>query len=101
MIEEALQDPISLKMLKIDGKRIMDVTQETPGPKIGYVLHALFDEVLDDPAKNTAEYLEQKAALLVKLSLDELKDLGSQGKEEMDEKNKEKLKEIKKQFKVQ
>jgi tRNA nucleotidyltransferase (CCA-adding enzyme) len=35
MIEEVLRDPVSVGMLKIDGKRIMDVTNETPGPKIG------------------------------------------------------------------
>jgi tRNA nucleotidyltransferase (CCA-adding enzyme) len=100
MIEEALQDPISLKMLKTDGKRIMDVTQETPGPKIGFVLHALFDEVLEDPLKNTEEYLDKQAALLVKLSIDELKALGESGKKEMEGKNEEKVKEIRKQFKV-
>lgn len=100
MIEEALQDPISLKMLKTDGKRIMDVTQETPGPKIGYVLHALFNEVLDDPAKNAEEYLDSRAAFLMKLSEIELRLLGQSGKEEMEEKNKEKVKEIRKQFKV-
>ncbi len=100
MVEEALQDPISLKMLKTDGKRIMDVTHETPGPKIGFVLHALFDEVLDDPMKNTEEYLDAQATLLMKLSVEELKALGKAGKEEMDEKNIEKVKEIKKQFRV-
>jgi len=100
MIEEALQDPISLKMLKTDGKRIMNVTQETPGPKIGYVLHALFDEVLEEPSKNTEEYLDKQAIELMKLSIDELKTLGEAGKEEMGEKNKEMVQEIKKQFKV-
>ena len=100
MVEQALQDPVSLKMLKTDGKRIMDVTQETPGPKIGYVLHALFDEVLEDPSLNTEEYLDNKAKELMKLSIDELKKLGQAGKEEMEEKNKEKVAEIKKQFKV-
>ena len=100
MVEQALQDPVSLKMLKTDGKRIMDVTQETPGPKIGYVLHALFDEVLEEPSKNTEEYLDNKAKEFMKLSIDELKALGEAGKEEMEEKNKEKIQEIKKQFKV-
>lgn len=100
MVEQALQDPISLKMLKTDGKRIMDVTQETPGPKIGYVLHALFDEVLEDPAKNTEEYLDSRACELMKLSIEELKELGKAGKEEMEEKNKEKVREIRKQFRV-
>lgn len=100
MVEQALQDPITLKMLKTDGKRIMDVTQETPGPKIGYVLHALFDEVLEDPSKNTEDYLDTRAKELMKLSLEELKELGQAGKKEMEEKNKEKVKEIRKQFRV-
>lgn len=100
MVEQALQDPISLKMLKTDGKRIMDVTHETPGPKIGYVLHALFDEVLEEPTRNTEEYLDDRAKELMRLSVSELKALGEAGKEEMEEKNKEKVKEIRKQFKV-
>ncbi len=100
MVEQALKDPITLKMLKTDGKRIMDVTQETPGPKIGYILHALFDEVLDDPEKNTEEYLDGKAKELVSLSIEELKALGEAGKKEMEGKNDEMVKEIRKQFKV-
>ena len=100
MVEQALKDPVTLKMLKTDGKRIMDVTHETPGPKIGYVLHALFDEVLDNPEKNTEQYLDTRAKELVVLSVDELKSLGEAGKEEMAEKNEEQVKEIRKQFKV-
>jgi poly(A) polymerase/tRNA nucleotidyltransferase (CCA-adding enzyme) len=100
MVEQALKDPITLKMLKTDGKRIMDVTQETPGPKIGYILHALFDEVLEDPARNTEEYLDNRTKELAKLSIDELKKLGQAGKEEMEEKNKKMVKEIRKQFRV-
>ncbi len=100
MVEQALQDPISLKMLKIDGKRIMEVTEASPGPKIGYILHALFDEVLDNPEKNTEEYLERKAKELIVLSLEDLKKLGEAGREEMEEKNKEQVKDIRKQFRV-
>ena len=100
MVEQALKDPITLKMLKTEGKRIMDVTQETPGPKIGYVLHALFDEVLDNPEKNTEEYLDTRALELIKLSIDELKALGEAGKKEMEGKNEEMVKEIRKQFNV-
>ncbi len=100
MVEQALKDPISLKMLKTDGKRIMDVTQETPGPKIGFVLHALFDEVLDNPEKNTEEYLDSQAKELMKLSVEDLKALGERGKEEMAAKNVEQVKEIRKQFRV-
>jgi putative nucleotidyltransferase with HDIG domain len=100
MVEQALKDPITLKMLKTDGKRIMDVTQETPGPKIGYVLHALFDEVLENPEKNNEQYLDTRAKELIILSVEDLKKLGEAGKKEMEGKNDEMVKEIRKQFKV-
>jgi poly(A) polymerase/tRNA nucleotidyltransferase (CCA-adding enzyme) len=100
MVEQALKDPVTLKMLKTDGKRIMDVTHETPGPKVGFVLHALFDEVLDDPTRNTEEYLDKRAKELIVLSVEDLKKLGEAGKKEMEEKNDEMVKEIRKQFKV-
>jgi len=100
MIEQALQDPVTLKMLKIDGKRIMDVTQETPGRKIGYILHALFSEVLDDPTKNTTEYLESRALHMKTLDIKVLKDLAESGKEEMENKNADIVSDIRKQFHV-
>jgi poly(A) polymerase/tRNA nucleotidyltransferase (CCA-adding enzyme) len=100
MVEQAMKDPVTLKMLKIDGKRIMDVIQETPGPKIGFILHALFQEVIDEPEKNTTEYLEERALHMKSLPLEELKHLAERGKEEMEEKNDNQIKEIKKQFHV-
>lgn len=81
MVEEALRDPISVGQLKIDGGQIMNVTRETPGPRIGWMLHALLEEVLEDPSKNTEEYLEKRVHELVGLSDEELKDLGKQGEE--------------------
>ncbi len=100
MIEEALRDPISVGMLKIDGKRLMEVTAIPPGPKIGYTLHALLEEVLEDPTKNTAEYLENKALELVILPESELKALGDAGKESKEEKDQEMLEEIHKKHRV-
>src|SRR3990167_3216639 len=61
MVEEALRDPISVKMLKIDGDKIMEVIQETPGPKIGLILNALMEEGLDNPKLNTIKYVEEKS----------------------------------------
>ena len=84
MIEEALRDPVSVKMLKIDGARIMEITNEKPGPKIGFILHALLEEVLDDPKLNISEYLEKTAKKLIKLSEKELKKLGEKGKDKKD-----------------
>ncbi len=100
MVEQALKDPISLKMLKIDGKGIMDVTQETPGPKIGYILHALFQEVIEEPMKNTEEYLRERALHMKSYPLEELKTLAEKGREEMTEKNEELIKDIQKKFRV-
>jgi putative nucleotidyltransferase with HDIG domain len=50
MVDEAMRDPVTVGMLKIDGKKIMELG-EKPGPRIGWILHALLEEVLDDPGK--------------------------------------------------
>lgn len=81
MVEEALRDPISVAMLKIDGSRIMEIGNEKPSRRLGWVLHALLEEVLDDPTKNTAEYLEKRALELLALPEKELEVLGEAGKE--------------------
>ncbi len=73
MIEEALRDPISVGMLKIDGRRIMEITTMPPNPKIGLVLNALLEEVLENPKLNTTEYLENRTKELVSLPETELK----------------------------
>ena len=96
MIEEAMRSPTSVGMLKIDGVRIIDVTHETPGPKIGFILHALLEEVLDDPTLNTKEYLEKRTLELAKLPDAELKKLGEKGKEKKDEKEAQEIEEIRK-----
>jgi tRNA nucleotidyltransferase (CCA-adding enzyme) len=81
MVDEALRDPISVKMLKIDGIRIMEITDEKPGPKLGDTLHALLEEVLDDPTKNTETYLEKRAQELMGLDAAALKKLGTDARE--------------------
>lgn len=96
MIEQALRDPISVSMLKIDGKRLMEVTRETPGPKFGWTLNALLEEVLDDSEKNTAEYLENRALELMQLPEAELKALGEGGKERKEAEEEEAIKDIQK-----
>jgi len=85
MVEETLRDPIDVNMLKIDGSKIMEIGGEKPGPKIGFTLHALLEEVLDDPSKNTAEYMEKRAVELLKLPINELKKIGEKGKEKREQ----------------
>jgi len=93
MIDEALRDPISVAMLKIDGKRIIELG-EVPGPRIGWILHALLEEVLDDPSKNTAENMDSRAKELMKIPEAELRYLGEQGKDRRDEAEEEVVKQV-------
>jgi putative nucleotidyltransferase with HDIG domain len=100
MIEEALRDPVSVGMLKMDGKKLMNISGEKPGPKIGYVLHALLEEVLENPKLNTEEYMERRSLELLKLPEKELEALGEEGKEKKEEANEEEVKEIRKLHRV-
>lgn len=81
MVDEALRDPISVRMLKIDGTALMQELGEAPGPRIGWVLHALLEDVLDDPTKNTHEYLRIRAQELLSLQDTELRSYGERGVE--------------------
>ena len=96
MIEEAMRAPVSVGMLKIDGARIMEITHETPGPKIGYILHALLEEMLDNPDLNTEKYLKKRSIELSKLDEKELKILGEKGKEKKEEVEGQEITEIRK-----
>ncbi len=80
MIEEALRDPISVAMLKTDGQRLMTVCQITAGPRMGDILHALFAEVLDNPALNNTEWLDKRALELNNLDDKKLRELGQSGR---------------------
>ncbi len=96
MIEEAMRAPISVQMLKIDGAKIMDVTREKPGPKIGLILHALLEEILDNPKKNTEVFLVKQAQELIKLPEKNLKELAKKGKEKKERKEEKEITEIRK-----
>ncbi|MBP9748487.1 MAG: HD domain-containing protein [Candidatus Pacebacteria bacterium] len=81
MIEEVMRDPITVKMLKIDGNVIINELKIAPGPVIGNILNALLEEVLENPALNTEEYLKNKALELSKLSEKDLIELGRAARE--------------------
>lgn len=80
MVEEALRDPINVGLLAIDGSRLLTILKEKPGPKIGFILHALLEEVIEEPTRNTSAYLEARAVELSALPLQELKRRGEAGK---------------------
>ncbi len=98
MIEQALRDPISVGMLKVDGGQLMKLTGEKPGPRLGWMLHALLEEVLDDPAKNTEDYLHTKIKELAALNDTELRKLGEEGKEKKEEVEEEEVQSLRKKY---
>lgn len=100
MVDEARRDPISVKMLKIDGDRIMTLTKEKPGKRVGFVLHALLEEVLEDPAKNTEKWLEERVFELLQLTDEELEKLAKAGKERQKDEEEKVLKGIARTHKV-
>jgi poly(A) polymerase/tRNA nucleotidyltransferase (CCA-adding enzyme) len=100
MVDEALRDPISVKMLKINGDIILDITGEKPGKKLGYALHALLEEVLENPALNEENYLKDRTLALYKLSENELEEMAKAGKEKQAEEEAKALKAIAREHKV-
>ena len=97
MLEKVQNDPVSVKMLKINGDDLMRILAIAPGPKIGAILDVLLGEVLENPDLNAAGYLAGQAGKLNKLNLEELR---SRAKEIIAEKREEDDKKIKKQYKV-
>jgi tRNA nucleotidyltransferase (CCA-adding enzyme) len=94
MIDEVLHDPISVGQLKIDGAIMMGELGMKPGPRMGWILHALLEEVLDDPKKNTREYLDTRVGELDLMSDKELRALGEKAKETKEALEDEKVAEL-------
>ena len=56
-LKEVMTKPFTVTDLKVDGHDVMKILNIKPGPKVGEILNALFEEVADNPKKNTREYL--------------------------------------------
>ena len=100
MIEESLRDPISVGQLKINGEFMMKELKIAPGPRMGWILHALLEEVLDAPEKNTVEHLSELIKSLNMLGDAELKILGLRGKDKKEELEEEEVKKLHTKHKV-
>lgn len=50
---------LRVKDLALDGRDVMRILGVPPGPRVGQVLEALLERVLDDPSLNTRENLER------------------------------------------
>jgi len=82
LIEKASREPLSAKMLKIDGHEVMELLKVAPGPKVGQILDILLGQVLDDPKRNTALSLKKETLRLGKLPDNELATLAVESKRE-------------------
>lgn len=71
--KEVQLEPITPKMLKINGTQLMELLKIKPGPRVGMILNALLGEVLDDPSKNDGQYLNRRSLELNELPDEELK----------------------------
>lgn len=81
LVEKLQRDPISVRMLAINGDTIKKLTGVPQSPKIGFFLQTLLEEVLDDPAKNMREYLEERVKILATMNDNELALIAKQAKE--------------------
>ena len=72
LLDKVSRDPISVKMLKLNGDDVKKILEMPQCPKIGLLLKSLLNEVLDDPRKNSREHLEKRLVELNKISEDKL-----------------------------
>jgi poly(A) polymerase/tRNA nucleotidyltransferase (CCA-adding enzyme) len=82
MIEKVSKDPVSVKMLKINGQEVMDILDIKPSPKVGMILDVLLEDVLKEPKNNTKVHLKKRLRELNTLNEEELKNLAIGAKEE-------------------
>jgi len=82
VIEKVSQDPISAKMLKVNGNDIMKILKIKPGPKVGQMLDILLGYTLEDPKKNNEEFLKNEVKKLAELNEKELLSLGQKARKE-------------------
>lgn len=92
IVDKVSHDPISVKMLKVDGNELMEELGIKPSPKVGLILNSLLAEVVDDPNKNTKEHLRQRIHELDKKDPEELKKSLKKIEEAIDEEEKERMK---------
>lgn len=100
MIEKVKRDPLSPKMLKINGEEVMRILKIPPGPRVGWILSILLDEVIEDPTRNEPERLALRVKELGELSDQELEKLAKAARERKEEFESGLEQEMKKKFYV-
>lgn len=86
MAEKVARQPISTSQLVISGNDLIQELKMKPGPIFGGILNALLAEVIEDPSKNTREYLLKRAGELKDKDPADLKKLGQLATEQEEKK---------------
>jgi hypothetical protein len=81
MIDSVKADPIDAKMLKVTGTDLMEQLGLAPGPLLGQILAILLEEVIDDPTRNEADVLLNRARVVASLTDAERAELTRAAKE--------------------
>ena len=92
LIEKVAKDPISVKMLKVNGDVLSAKAGIEKGPKMGTILDILLSEVIENPKRNEEKYLLKRAQ---ELNHDDVAQLREKAKVVIEEKKVEEDKIIK------
>jgi hypothetical protein len=97
MFKRVQNDPVNVKMLKLNGDYMIAKLGFKPGPKMGAILDVLLAEVIEDPKLNKLEILAKRSQELNKL---DLKELRRQAKDKIEDKREQDDKKMKNEFYV-
>ncbi len=100
MVEQVMRDPISVKQLKVNGEDVMQITETKGGPHVGAILEILLSEVLENPEKNTKEYLEGRVKELFALPENDLRQQGREAKKLNEGEEEKEIEKIKEEYRV-
>ncbi|PJE51291.1 MAG: hypothetical protein COV29_00860 [Candidatus Yanofskybacteria bacterium CG10_big_fil_rev_8_21_14_0_10_36_16] len=95
MIDKVSRDPISPKMLELNGDELMKLLGLEPGPKVGLLINALMGEVLDDPDRNNKDYLVNRVKELNEMPDSDLFELAKLGQTKTTEEEDREISKIK------
>jgi len=95
MVDKISSDPLSVKMLKVNGDDLIKELKLKAGPMLGAVLDVLLSEVIENPDENKKDILLKRAKELSKENLTKLREMA---KEKIEEKKEEEDQELKSRY---
>ena len=100
LVHKVQIEPITPKILAVNGNDVMDILKISSGPKVGWILKILLEEIIEDNHKNNRDYLIGRIKELGKLSDKELIKMANIGEEKIKEIEKKIENQLRKKFKV-